>query len=427
MTSEHKKNDPVLVVGAGVFGLATAHQLASAGYTNITVLEKDGQIPSRFSAGYDLNKIVRPEYADSFYTALTLEAIKKWQEDPLYKPYFHQVGFLNVTSGSAPKISRDILQKYLASVSGHPEVRDKIQPCPDSSAIKKSIPALSGPVKGWSGYLNSLAGYAHAADAMKSVYEDCLQKGVSFRLGPHEGEVAELLFAPGTRRCIGARTKGDVRYHAATTIVAVGANAARIIPSATSQVTARCWGVSHIQLSQEEAEKLRGIPVINVRDIGFFFEPDLATNKLKVCHMGGGYTNSSGSTGISLPPSRLADSDFILKEDAEASRRLLREALPHLADRPLIDNHLCWFADSDDYNFVIDYVPETERSLAILSGDSGHGFKMLPVMGGLAMKLLVDGQQSVSRWKWKESKPGDTVAWRTGSSSDLATTPRAKL
>lgn len=72
MTSEHKKNDPVLVVGAGVFGLATAHQLASAGYTNITVLEKDGQIPSRFSAGYDLNKIVRPEYADSFYTALTL-------------------------------------------------------------------------------------------------------------------------------------------------------------------------------------------------------------------------------------------------------------------------------------------------------------------------------------------------------------------
>ncbi|KAJ9216658.1 hypothetical protein DTO166G4_1874 [Paecilomyces variotii] len=391
MTSEHKKNDPVLVVGAGVFGLATAHQLASAGYTNITVLEKDGQIPSRFSAGYDLNKIVRPEYADSFYTALTLEAIKKWQEDPLYKPYFHQVGFLNVTSGSAPKISRDILQKYLASVAGHPEVRDKIQPCPDSSAIKTLIPALSGPVKGWSGYLNSLAGYAHAADAMKSVYEDCLQKGVSFRLGPHEGEVAELLFAPGTRRCIGART------------------------------------ISWPLLSQEEAEKLRGIPVINVRDIGFFFEPDLATNKLKVCHMGGGYTNSSGSTGISLPPSRLADSDFILKEDEEASRRLLREALPHLADRPLIDNHLCWFADSDDYNFVIDYVPETERSLAILSGDSGHGFKMLPIMGDLAMKLLVDGQQSVSRWKWKESKPGDTVAWRTGSSSDLATTPRAKL
>lgn len=330
-------------------------------------------------------------------------------------------------SGSASQKTKDILKKYLASVSDNPVFRGKIQSCSDGATIKKLIPALSGPVNGWNGYLNTLAGYAHAAGAMKAVYEDCLEKGVSFRVGPHEGEVSELLFAPGTRRCIGARTKGDVRYHASATIVAVGANAAKIIPSATSQVTARCWGVSHIQLSPEEAAKLRGIPVINVRDIGFFFEPDPETHKLKICHMGGGYTNYTGSTGVSLPPSKLTDSDFILKEDEEASRRLLREALPELADRPLIDNHLCWFADSDDYNYVIDYVPETERSLVILSGDSGHGYKMLPVMGNLVETLLADGQQSVSRWKWKASNSGDNVAWRTGSSADLSNTPRAKL
>lgn len=72
MTSIDVKNAAILIVGAGTFGLASAHKLASAGYTNITVLEKDSQVPSRFSAGFDLNKIVRAEYADPFYTPLTL-------------------------------------------------------------------------------------------------------------------------------------------------------------------------------------------------------------------------------------------------------------------------------------------------------------------------------------------------------------------
>lgn len=66
------KSAPIAIIGAGVFGLSTALQLASDGYTNITVLEKDDQMPSRSSAGYDLNKIVRPEYEDPWYTELTI-------------------------------------------------------------------------------------------------------------------------------------------------------------------------------------------------------------------------------------------------------------------------------------------------------------------------------------------------------------------
>ncbi|RFU34084.1 hypothetical protein B7463_g2249, partial [Scytalidium lignicola] len=431
MAPTDEKKAAILIIGAGTFGLATAHRLSSAGYTNITVLEKDSQVPSRFSAGFDLNKIVRAEYADPFYTPLTLDAIKKWQNDPLYKPYYHQVGFLNVVTGSAPEISKEILKKYHASVSKNPAFHGKINSCSDAASIKKLVPALNGPLKGWNGYLNMLAGYAHSADAMKAVYEDCVKKRVSFRLGFKEGEVAELIFAPGTGRCTGARTKRGIEYKASTTIVALGANVARIIPYAATQVTARCWGVAHIQLSPEEAARLRGIPVINVRDIGFFFEPDLATNKLKICHMGGAYTNySATSPSLSLPHLELSDSDFITEEDEEASRRLIRETLPSLANRPLIDRHMCWIADSDDSNFLIDYVPGSGNSLAILSGDSGHGFKMLPIMGDLVMKLITDGKQNISRWQWKGNEVLNSpskVAWRTGSSIDLADTPRAKL
>lgn len=65
------KDDSILIVGAGVFGLSTALHLARDGYTNITVLDR-ATVPSQYSAGHDLNKIVRAEYEDPFYTELAL-------------------------------------------------------------------------------------------------------------------------------------------------------------------------------------------------------------------------------------------------------------------------------------------------------------------------------------------------------------------
>lgn len=62
----------ILILGAGCFGVSTAHHLASHGYSNITVLDKDSEVPSRFSAANDLNKVIRAEYADPFYTNLAL-------------------------------------------------------------------------------------------------------------------------------------------------------------------------------------------------------------------------------------------------------------------------------------------------------------------------------------------------------------------
>lgn len=66
------KSDPVIIIGGGTFGLSTALHLTRNGYTNISVFEADDQIPSRYSAANDLNKIVRAEYEDPFYTGLTI-------------------------------------------------------------------------------------------------------------------------------------------------------------------------------------------------------------------------------------------------------------------------------------------------------------------------------------------------------------------
>lgn len=70
-----EKQDSIIIIGAGAFGLSTALHLKNAGYENLTVLEKDNVIPSRWSAADDLNKIVRAEYEDPFYTDLAVVRI----------------------------------------------------------------------------------------------------------------------------------------------------------------------------------------------------------------------------------------------------------------------------------------------------------------------------------------------------------------
>ncbi|KAM6523067.1 hypothetical protein FSOLCH5_003687 [Fusarium solani] len=82
-----------LIVGAGVFGSSTAYHLAHS-HPDKRVVLVDRQRPNPSAASADYNKIIRADYPDLLYTALGLEAIELWKNDPLFKPYFHQCGIL---------------------------------------------------------------------------------------------------------------------------------------------------------------------------------------------------------------------------------------------------------------------------------------------------------------------------------------------
>lgn len=121
-----------------------------------------------------------------------------------------------------------------------------------------------------------------------------------------------------------------------------------------------------------------------------------------------------------LPPPR----DFIPSDDEQKLRRLLRETFPWMANRPFVDQKLCWFADTADSDYCIDYVPDTENSLICLTGDSGHGFKMMPIFGQWVVDLLQQGTQPEARWRWRtgddiDNDWGQSVSWRIGRSREL--------
>ncbi|KAL1642414.1 hypothetical protein SLS58_005488 [Diplodia intermedia] len=440
-----RKDEPIIVIGAGAFGLSTVLHLSRAGYTNISVYEQDTQVPPRQSAANDINKIVRAEYEDPFYTELSIKAIDAWKH-PLFAPHFHATGFLHCISGAAPTKARATLARFRAAAEANTRVAPHVEPIDGAADIRRRVWQYeAGPLPGWRGYLNRFDGYANSGAALRGVYEALIatpSSGVRFFLG---ARVVEIVYdinnaPPGTssssssssRKAVGVRTADGTIHPGTRVVVACGAGAARLVPAAGRDlgVAARAWSVAHVALGAGEAAALRGLPVTYARDLGFLFEPDAATRLLKLCPMGGGVVNTDAETGVSLPPTPTGEDrgvgGFMPEADEGKVRELLRQTLPALAERPLVRKGLCWFADKSDSDFVIDFVPGTEGSVVLLSGDSGHGFKMFPIFGEWVKTLFADGKQEEKRWRWKGGKDGakagnwgGDVSWRIGDTAEF--------
>jgi sarcosine oxidase / L-pipecolate oxidase len=279
---------------------------------------------------------------------------------------------------------------------------------------------LQGQMEGWSGYLNRYAGYARAVKALEHTAKRCGELGVKFVTG-QDGYAAEILFestSDGKKVCVGITTASGQVHNAAYTILCLGAHIGTLVPSITQQVTAKSWAVAHIQLSPEEVVAMKGCPVVNCRDLGFFFEPDEDTGLIKLSANGAGYTNNITAPGIlaSVPTS---SNDGIPKEDEELIRRLIRETMPQFSKRELVNKFICWCGDTSDSDYIIDSVPDTQ-GLMVVAGDSGHAFKMLPVAGKWVRQALEEGGQSIERWRWKDARNGsDDISWRVGKVKDI--------
>jgi sarcosine oxidase/L-pipecolate oxidase len=68
---------------------------------------------------------------------------------------------------------------------------------------------------------------------------------------------------------------------------------------------------------------------------------------------------------------------------------------------------MCWYTDSLDNSFLIDYVPDYSSTLFVASGGSGHGFKFLPVLGKHVVNALERRpDQFTCMWGWRTVEQG---------------------
>jgi len=110
-----KPDSPIIIVGAGCFGLSTAYHLLKRGFTNVTVLDRAETLPAKDAASTDLNKgqikapdpqlltstcftVVRSSYPDDFYTSLAQDAVKAWKDEGEWGNHYHEFAPLSSPS-----------------------------------------------------------------------------------------------------------------------------------------------------------------------------------------------------------------------------------------------------------------------------------------------------------------------------------------
>ncbi|KAF4851672.1 L-saccharopine oxidase [Colletotrichum siamense] len=405
------KDSSIVIIGAGTFGISTAYHLAKRGYTSIRCIDRH-PVPSLDSAAYDLNKIIRTEYDEPLYTELALEALNAWRQ-PEWEGIFHETGRLITTTGD-PQAERHLKESYenlkRAGQSGSLEfVESKDQ-------IIKLVPQLANAhgIEDWKGLWNSQGGWAHSRKSLEKWGKEALDLGVKFISGA-QGTMTGLYLdksgeLDGIKVASGDIVRGD-RY-----ILCTGAASPEVLPELSQELWTKCWTLGHVELTEEEVSQWRGIPVVDNFELGFTFEPDLETRWMKICDNNPGYqyrlgtyTDPSGKVEhYSIP--RYASThpeDGIPDEAAKAINRFIDVVMPQFSGRPLLGARVCWCTDSPDAHWLIDNHPKYP-SLLLGTGDSGHAFKMFPIIGDYIADAL-EGRPRGLRKEWKfgnrKSKP----------------------
>lgn len=99
--------------------------------------------------------------------------------------------------------------------------------------------------------------------------------------------------------------------------------------------------------------------------------------------------------------------DTVPLHGLERMKRVIGELFPELIEIGFTDSRLCWYTDTIDNEFLIDYVPGYSNSLFVCTGGSGHGFKFLPILGKYVRQQLERTEGIfTSLWKWRTVEEG---------------------
>lgn len=131
---------------------------------------------------------------------------------------------------------------------------------------------------------------------------------------------------------------------------------------------------------------------------------------VKIGYRGTKFTNpqtqADGATR-SVPVTRWTQ-EAIRQIPVTASRVIkgfVQDHLPELKDCEMT-TRLCWYTDSYDNHFVIDFVPQKD-GLMVVTGGSGHGFKFLPMIGAHVVDRI-EGKKNeyLKYWNWRSLDAG---------------------
>lgn len=362
------KDGSVVVVGAGVFGLTTALELAKRGYRRVTVLDRFLP-PVPDGSSVDVSRIIRVDYTDPVYGRMAREAYVGWNAE--YADHYHESGFV-MLAGRAGNAWLD-KAKEVAAATGQ-----TLTSYADAGLVRRDFPSAQADFTGLQACVNRRSGWADAQGAVAQLASECSQLGVQFVAGAR-GTVTSLKY--DGRRAVGVNVVEGPPVLAEQVILATGAWTDRIVPIAHAS-SASGQPVGFIALTAEEAHRLRDMPVIINMETGVFvFPPTEGRNPvLKLARHGYGFSTEvrvseegTADRTVSAPKRDTSNAaSGYLPDDADRDLRAgLRQLVPEFAARPWSNRRLCWYSDTPEGDFIMDHHPSID-GLFIATGGAGQ-------------------------------------------------------
>ncbi|KAL4787001.1 FAD dependent oxidoreductase [Aspergillus varians] len=429
MAQSRETTKIIVVGGGGTMGSSTALHLLRAGYTpsNITVLDTYA-IPSAQSAGHDLNKIMSIRIRNKPDLQLSLEALDMWKNDPLFSPFFHNVGMIDCSSSEEGIAS--VRRSYQALVDADIGLEKTNFLLESEDEILAKAPHFTREqIKGWKGLFCGDGGWLAAAKAINAVGQFLKSQGVNFGFG-RSGTFKQPLFIDGTTTCNGVETVDGTKYYADKVVLAAGAWSSTLV-DLEDQCVSKAWVFAHIQLTPSEAAEYKNSPVVYDGDYGFFFEPN-EHGVIKVCDEFPGFSHfkthqpygAAAPKPISVPRSHAQHPTDTYPLASEITiKKAISRFLPRLKNKTLFNRAMCWCTDTADANLLICEHPRW-RNFILATGDSGHSFKVLPNIGKHVVELIEGSlaPELADAWRWRPG--GDALrSIRAAPAKDLADMP----
>ncbi|GAA5985364.1 hypothetical protein JCM10908_006947 [Rhodotorula pacifica] len=379
----------VLIVGAGEFGASAALTLARGPYKThphlITVLERGAEPPAVDAASSDYNKIVRADYADPLYQQLALDALEQWRT-PRWSPHFHECGVVVATDANHPQADY-VTKSYDLNCKSQEATVNKLE---KGRGIKSLYPSEveTNDFEGAIAYRNQVGGWAASRDAVVATIDLARSLGVNFLTG----EAETLLFRstdPQQPDVRGVLTTDGRYFEADVTILACGSWTPKLLPELKEACLPTGQTVATVQLSKDEVEQYKDMPVSLFMDTGFYCFPPNKDGIVKLAIHDRGWLSPTGPFP-SLPRTILT-AGYEKQQIPAAALQALREGMarvhPALAKKEIVETRLCWYSDRESGDFLFDWHPRYP-SLFVAAGGSGHAFKFMPLLGDWIVSSL---------------------------------------
>ena len=362
------------IVGAGVFGIAAAIELAERGH-EVTVFER-GSIPSAPASSTDVSKVIRRwAYADNeTYVELVERAAinwARWQQE-FESPVYHKVGQVRALPNWGPESPMRRSIEYLQGRGASIEILTTAQ-------ARKRFPRLvvldsdTHVYDRWAGYVES----GLAVEYMARMARDRgvrILSNTGVRSVDESPESSLMMLDDGTEHTFDR------------IVVATGAWVGKLVPELIQGLTITRQQMVIIEPDRPEffAPGAMGVWSIEVASGQWYGFPLLRSGYVKV---------ADDATGEQIDPDvdRGGTPEF-----ARRAMSFLRERVPELGAGRLVTGHTCLYTNTPDDHFVIDWAPGSSRVLVAGCGTS-HGFKFGSSIGPVIADALEDRDNPLGR------------------------------